>query len=503
MKVTLTKDIELRSAQVYLRFQKKEDRKDIQEYLSGKKQFDSLIEIRIKDYLKNIGIFDENHQLTKYGNNVKESGKMLVSEEGKYQIWYTQNDSFFGSKILYFKRLQPSNSKNDELISLKIAFNSQKHFLLPTDTNIFTEIFLNKSEGFSGKEFSGADKLHFSWVWQNLEVSHYYFQGQIERDGKKTQIKNTAISSDIDIQRKISEILQDWNNEYKRYSIRFDYLSDEMKRTFEDKNFTSKWNNFEVQIQNLPLMPYNKEEAKKWRNWLLNEELKKEYFSISDFEATATEINEKEALAAFSLDIPKIKDFVEKTDSKKVFWHLNAPMDLNPNTKIKISSKQQHIELKQGDKVSFADIIAKLGFDNSSTFVYYDRFVVNEKQQKAVSALTKAVNSLKKIVITDLTPKENSSDFIQKNVKEITLRDCKSIFKAKSPHDRYLIASNQNGMSIWNVSNSISYIAFSDRNINETTVGTIQQSVVFTPISKEILDKDLLNFIHNETNYGN
>lgn len=499
MKVTLTKDIELRSAQVYLRFQKKEDRKDIQEYLSGKKQFDSLIEIRIKDYLKNIGIFDENHQLTKYGNNVKESGKMLVSEEGKYQIWFTQNDSFFGSKIFYFKRLQ-SNAKDE--IRNEISLDKEGHFLVPTDENKYTNLNLI-SEKIFGNTNNNIDRLHFSWIWKNLESSYYTFSGQLGKSEKPTNIKCEIIPSDKEIQKIITEILPDWNNEYKRYRIRFDFVSEDSRKFFEDKKYTSKWNNFEVQIQNLPLMPYDKEEAKKWRNWLLNEELKKEYFSISDFEATATEINEKEALAAFSLDIPKIKDFVEKTDSKKVFWHLNAPMDLNPNTKIKISSKQQHIELKQGDKVSFADIIAKLGFDNSSTFVYYDRFVVNEKQQKAVSALTKAVNSLKKIVITDLTPKENSSDFIQKNVKEITLRDCKSIFKAKSPHDRYLIASNQNGMSIWNVSNSISYIAFSDRNINETTVGTIQQSVVFTPISKEILDKDLLNFIHNETNYGN
>jgi hypothetical protein len=258
-----------------------------------------------------------------------------------------------------------------------------------------------------------------------------------------------------------------------------------------------------VQIQNLPLMPYDKEEAKKWRSWLLNEELKKEYFSASDFEETAIDINEKEALSTFSLDVPETKDFIQKTASKKVFWHLSAPMDLNPNMKIKLLSKTRHIELRQGDKVSFADIITKLDFDNSSVFVYYDRFVYNYNQQRAVSALAKAVNSKKKIVVTDLTPKENSSDFIQKNVKEITLRDCKTIFKGRPPHDRYLIAHNQNGLSIWNISNSIDYISFSDRNINETTVGTIRQSVVFTPISKEMLDKDLLNLINNETINGN
>ncbi len=499
MKVTLNKNIKLNSAQAYLRFQKEELRQDIQEYLKGEKRFEPFIQNRIKDYLKNIGVFDEQYQLTKLGSAVKESGKMFVSEEGKYQIWFTQNDSFFKTTIFYLRRLQP-NAKDE--IRNQISLDRKGHFLLPTEENKYTKLNLVSDEVF-GNTNNSTDQIHFSWIWDNLVKSHYVFSGQLGKSERQTNIKSEAIPSDKDIQKIISEILLDWNNEQKRYSIRFEGLSEQMLTTFEDKNYTSKWNGFEIQIQNLPLMPYNNEEAKIWRNWLLNEELKKEYFSKTDFEETAIELNEKEALASFSLDIPKTQDFVEKTDSKKVFWHLNASMDLNPNTKIKLLLKQKHIELRQGDKISFADIVAKLGFDNSSVFVYYDRYVYNQNQQRAVSALAKAVNSPKKIVVTDLTPKDNSSDFIQKNVKEITLKDCRTIFKGRSPHDRYLIASNQNGMSIWNISNSIDYISFSERNINETTVGTIRQSVVFTPISKEMLDKDLLNFINNETKNGN
>lgn len=499
MKVTLSKNIELNSAQAYLRFQKEELREDIQEYLNGKKHFESLIEKRIKDYLKNIGVFDEQYQLTKLGSAVKDSGRMFVSEEGKYQIWFTQNDSFFKNKILYFRRLSP-NAKDE--IRNQITLDSKGHFLLPTDENKFTKLNLVSDE-IHGNLNGSNDQIHFSWVWDNLEKSHYIFSGQLGKSKRQTNIKSEVIPSDKDIQKTISEILSDWENEQKRYSIRFNGLSEQMLTTFEDKNYTSKWNGFDVQIQNLPLIPYDKSEAKQWRDWLLNEELKKAYFSKSDFEETAIELNEKEALATFSLDIPKTKDFIEKSESKKVFWHLTAPMDLNPNTKIKLSSKQQHVELRQGDKVSFADIVEKLGFDNSSLFIYYDRYVYSYNQQRAVSALSKAVNSTKKIVITDLTSKENSSNFIQKNVKEITLRDSKTIFKGRTPHDRYLIAANNEGITIWNVTNSIDYISFSDRNINENTVGTIRQSVVFTPISKEMLDKDLLKFINNETKNEN
>lgn len=499
MKVTLNKNIKLNSAQAYLRFQKEELRKDIEEYLKGEKTFEPFIENRIKDYLRNIGIFDEQYQLTKLGYTVKESGKIFVSEEGKYQIWFTQNDLFFKTTIFYFRRLQP-NPKDE--IRDQISLDKKGHFLLPTEENKYTKLNLVSDEVF-GNINNHNNQIHFSWIWENLEKSYYVFSGRFGNKDNSINITSEQIPSDKDIQIIISEILSDWNTKQKRYSIRFNGLSEQMLTTFEDKNYTSKWNDFEVQIQNLPLMPYDYVEAEKWRNWLLNEELKKDYFGLTDFEETAREFNEKEALSTFNLNVPKIKEFIEKTESKKVFWHLNAPIDLNPNTKIKLSSKTQHVELRQGDKVSFADIVAKLGFDNISVFLYYDRFVYNHNQQRAVSALAKAVNSTKKTVVTDLTPKDNSSDFIQKNVKEITLKDCKTIFKGRSPHDRYLIVSNQNGMSIWNISNSIDYISFSDQNINETTVGTIRQSVVFTPISKEMIDKDLLNFFNNETKNGN
>ncbi len=499
MKVTLTKDIKLQSAQAYLRFQKQDERKDIQEYLNGKKSFKPLIENRIKDYLKNIGVFDEQYQLTKFGNAVKETGKIYVSEEGKYHIWFTQNDSFFKTVIFYFRRLQP-NAKDE--IRNQISLDWKGHFLLPTEENKYTKLNLVSDEIYGNLNGSN-EQIHFSWIWENLEKSYYIFIGQLGKSERQTNIKGEQIPSEKDIQKIISEILLDWNIEQKRYAIRFNGLSEQMLNTFEDKNYTSKWNGFEVQIQNLPLIPYDKEEAKKWRNWLLNEELKNEYFNKNDFEAKATELNEKEALATFSLNVPKVNDFIERTDSKKVFWHLQAPLDLNPNTKIKLPTKQLHIELKQGDKLSFADIIAKLGLDNCTMVVYYDRFVVNEKQHKAVSALVKAVKSKKNIVLTELTPKDNSSDFIQKNVKEITIKDCKTIFKGRSPHDRYLIAFNQNEIKVWNISNSIDYIAFNENIITENTVGTIRQSVVFTPISSEMLDKDLLNFINNETKNGN
>ena len=139
MKITLKKDVQLHSAVVYLRFQKEELREDIQEYLNGK-SFEPLIENRIKDYLKNIGIYDERFQLTKLGNKAKNTGKIFVSEEGKYQIWFTKEDSFFDSKIFISNDFSPLTIRIIALILLNwiktdIFFYRQSKPIIKTKPN--------------------------------------------------------------------------------------------------------------------------------------------------------------------------------------------------------------------------------------------------------------------------------------------------------------------------------------------------------------------------------
>ncbi|MEZ4776103.1 MAG: hypothetical protein R3D00_23220 [Bacteroidia bacterium] len=503
MKATLDKQIELRSAIVYLRFEKEIHRKDIQEYLKGK-QFDKpLIENRVKDYLKNIKLFDEKHQLTALGHSVKETGMLPTIEEGKYQIWFTNRDSYFGNKIFYIKRVQPKREGSDQ--KLQLRFDDYGHFYLPSETNSFSNLKLLPIKDYFGQNRNDTDHISLRWSWENLEKSNYVFDGQLGKGANAIKLKPISITCKEDLKILIEELLSEWDKKNERLKIRFDEIDEQSKTTFED-NIQIQWNDFKVQFQKIPLMPYDLDDARKWRNWLVNKSLRKDYLSPSDFESTLIEVNHKDAFKSYSnsLDIPKPESFsnIIKKDSV-AFWHLNAPLDLNPNIKAKLAAKP--IELIKETKVSFNDIVNKLGFESLegiSVAVYYDRYVVNLSQQKSVSALFKAVESKSKIVITDLSPKENSSDFIQKNYPEIKLRDCKSIFKSRLPHDRYIVLGSNDEIQIWNVSNSIDYITFSDSIIDKNTQGTIRQSVVFTPVSKEMLDKDLLNFIENEVKNG-
>ena len=200
------------------------------------------------------------------------------------------------------------------------------------------------------------------------------------------------------------------------------------------------------------------------------------------------------------MDIPKADEF--DTGTQAEYWHLNAPMDLNPNQLF--TNISEIITLKKNDKFSFAEIVSQLGAGGQNDIaIYYDNYVRNERQQKAAAALMDSIDASKKIIITDMSPQNQKSDFISNKRKDLRIRDMKNgIFAQKPPHDRYLIVASPNGTKFWVISNSLDFIRFNENDVTPDTQGKIEivQSVTFTPIT--ILDKELLNFVNKEK-YGN
>ena len=125
MKITLTKNISLRVAIVYMKIKKDVLRTDIREYLNGKHFENSLINNRINEYFKEIKIYDEAMHLTKKGETVKNTGYLPTYEEGKYKIWFTQEDDYFGNDIMYFRREMPNEKSSLE--PLDIVFDDENY----------------------------------------------------------------------------------------------------------------------------------------------------------------------------------------------------------------------------------------------------------------------------------------------------------------------------------------------------------------------------------------
>jgi len=498
MKATLTKNIRVESATAYLVFEKEQERKDIQKFLNGEEFEDDTINNRVKEYLRNLRIIDENHISTQKGDRIKRTGKMFVREEGKYKIWFVENDNFLGTKILYFERVAPRD--NERVVSLKINFQEENYFL-PIIVNEFSDLKLitkdkdGKEKEISGQVYSDTVMINLSWIWEGLEKSHYVFIGKI----KDSQIKPHSINSDKNLNEYIFKIFPDWDKKQNRLKIQFNNISEESKITFGEKSYSSKWKDFDVKIENLPLMPNNTENALLWRDWLVEQELNRDYYLKYDFENLIKSINRKEGFIAYSnsLDIPEIENYrnkiFDKNRSKQssAFWHLTAPNDLNPDISIKYSDKT--LDYPVGQQITLSKITDELKWFSSHPvyfIIYYDKYVITEEQQKIMKAFFDCFDCQFKILITENL--QQRSDFLQKNAPQIKQHYVNQIFiNSKSQHNRYIILfENKQKYTIWQLPTSIDFFDLKNDKIKD--------SVSYNKVKIEMLKPELRTFIESK-----
>jgi hypothetical protein len=344
MKARLTKNLKVKSVTTYLVIEKEQERKDIQQFLNGNKFHNEIINERVREYLRKLRVLDENNIPTQKGNEIKKTGKMFAKEEGKYKIWYIERDNFIGNKILFIKRAAPRNDiKNLE--TLKTKLDKETHFCLPTQQNDFFRFNLIDSN--SEKPYEPDNNQYgitLTWVWDNLEKSFLIFEGNLsispnEKNKSDIVIKTMNLSFEDNFRGNlrdfIKEIFTDWDTKTERLKIRFQELDNHEKETFE-KNISIQngWNGFDIKFEKIPLIPYDEQEAEKWRNWLVTQELEKEYFNRNDFSELVKEINQKPALEPFYLSSIEPYEFLKiigKSKNPKPYWHLMATLDLNPN----------------------------------------------------------------------------------------------------------------------------------------------------------------------------
>ncbi len=491
MKITLTKPITLHAATVYMKITKDVLRKDIQEYLNGKRFDNNLLNNRINDYLKEIHIYDNNDSLTKLGETVKATGYLPTPEEGKYKIWYTQNDEYFGNVIMYFRREAPNDKS--QVDKLNLYFGVDGHFLMPAkehdEATDYTQFSLLDTQ-LNGKVFSTQETITATLIMEDGKDTYCAFSGKIGKDGITELNNKQPVPRDEKLEIYITEILPDYDTEYKRLRFRFD----DKNKTFLSQKKQCRWRDFSGEIDSVNLMPWDLENAKRWRDSLVRDIVAQQYLSPQDFQSKVIEVNDNPAFEKYrnDLDVPESKNFKTETNSVE-YWHLNAPIDLNTNSLF--TNINEIITLQKGDKISFAEIVSKLGVaSENDVVIYYDKYISNERQQKAASALMESINATKAIIATDMSPQNMKSDYITQHKKNIKMRDLKGIFSNRPSHDRYLIV----GDKYWSITNSIGFIRFSERDITKDTQGMVNQNVTFTPIS--ILDKELLNFVNTEKN---
>lgn len=329
MKLTLTKQITLYSATVYMKITKDVLRKDIKEYLNGKRFDNNLLNNRINNYLKEIHIYDDNSYLTKLGKTVKETSYLPTPEEGKYKIWYSQNDEHFGNTIMYFRREAPNDKSQVE--ELNVYFEKNGHFLMPArerdEVINYTQFSLLETK-LNGKIFSNSETITVTLIMEDGKETYCTFSGKIGKDGATELNHKQHIPFDIKLEDSITEILPNYNSMYKRLMVKFN----DKNKNFVLSNYKCTWIGFSGTIDSINLMPFDLENAKRWRDSLVRDIVAQQYLSPQDFQSKVIETNDNPAFEKYRnyLDVPESKNFKTETGSEE-YWHLNAPIDLNTN----------------------------------------------------------------------------------------------------------------------------------------------------------------------------
>jgi hypothetical protein len=359
MKITLKRKVELKSAITYLKIQVEVPRDDIKNYLESDKFSNPIIESRVRKYLQNIGIYDSQNQLTKEGHKAKETGMVKETEEGKYQIWYSQNDPLFGNRIFYFRRIKPDIRNNLPPDPLELGIDRGKVFVsLPiggNDEKNRKEQTTFKVVDFP-KEYRGENKegtsIGCTWIWDNMQRSFFGFSGgfkwtEVDEKHKTSSDRIDSINGKREIGLKINfepyfdNIIPNWNGQTERCGFKLENINDDDVYYHFEYSGASPYphEGFDsCQYDELPVEPYNTEEALKWRDWLLEKELEKHYIHPDNFSNVVNDINQKNGFAAYAddLDIPGVREYIDqnleqrkKSDRGAAYWHLVAPFDLN------------------------------------------------------------------------------------------------------------------------------------------------------------------------------
>lgn len=499
MKITFTRELTLQKADAYLEIEKKVIRKDIQDYLNGKHFKNPLIESRVKKYLQEIGVFDSDSSLTLQGEKIKKTGETYEVEKGKYTIWYIENDFVLGTKILFFSRKDATtNPKKENIAPFSVDFTNEEHLLLPSldSKTDFSKFKLKKQILCAEIHSPTSDRFSFKWVWNGLESSYYEFQGELGNN----KIRAMNIACDKNLKEEVVFYFNDWNPENQRFKSNFISLEQEEKKTFFS-DLQGKHSGYAIALEQIPIMPENKEIAAIWRNWLLEQIVKEKYLTATEFEYESMCIQEKEGLAMYNLETPQVSNFIkERSENKLIKWHLQAPEDLNPNKEFFLSSKT--IQIAQGETFSFEDFVKKLYPNKADIVIYQDVYALGGCD--LVEKLLDCFEASKKIIVSlPFNHPTFNENFNNKRISKSYER-CLSKFKIidikknnDKLHNRYFFIFAQNKWYILDSGNSLNGYIYYEK--DSKTYKTSKPNT-YTHIDESMFGKETINFLNKIAN---
>lgn len=489
MKAILKQELNILQAQAYLELEILEEAEEIKSYLEGNKIFSDNPELdeKVGDFIKSLDLMTKDGSITKTGEEVIRTGKRYVPEAGVYTIKYSKNDSLFGNHIFSYKDYLYVSAKGKwEELEFSNSANSN---LLGNDKAKLKKVKIIVNGEEQAKETYFFEKI-WEFEFENSNIVNQSFKEVLQHQGRVLleETDEYSMRRKISIEELLDQIPSDqWDKSSNRLKLSWEKISN--SAIFEkilDEEFSIDFNeDHKVYLSQVPIMPASVEDALMWVEHILKEEAIKAYQTKKTYEEELNKICEDTAFATYSKALQSQlshSEFLQKSYNQdkakqdRVFWHLRAAYDLNPDIKIN-SSIQTDEEIEEapqtvilncamGDKYSLQQIVDSIKdfigiYTAPKKFIYLDPYAQQPKTQKKLLTLMQAFNvePNQASLITLSAEAANKDRFadvlvnagvevleVSKNLKE----------NYRLPHDRYLILqyANEQAPRVFKFTNS-------------------------------------------------
>ncbi|RLC16626.1 MAG: hypothetical protein DRI57_10955 [Deltaproteobacteria bacterium] len=426
-----------------------------------------------------------NNMLTDLGEKSLELQKIPLPEEGLYQFWWIEDSVLeFGKLPLHVTRISSWE---------KISGTKGKRDVANLKEKIFNSLVANKNgnseavSSFVFQRFSGdqvvqhgkGDKATITWNWEwnpkeAFQKTRVDLSGEIKEKGQKGKETSLSFHSEhpspqVNCQREFENWVSGftrensgWDRDFQALRVPFSdgLLENEhktgigMAKIKNDEVTLQQYGVFFIDdfIKDIPLIPADFQQADKWRNWLIEQEVNG-YLSQEDFAAIARETKHKEFFKPFQNQLENLssKDYLQKNyagqGTEDRFWYLQAPVDLKvqfEQTESKFSQRPINI---QNQKLSLQEIAERIcGYKLPDFVLYMEGQIHQSRQIRIVREFFAALTQDSSASITCLISNPDAAN-AKVNQPEAFLSDVaqnlgfyKDIFqeRRKMPHGRFL-----------------------------------------------------------------
>lgn len=509
----LTADAQVSCYQAIATLTITQSRPDLQSIISTNKN--SVLPPRLQKYLQITGVFDNDMALTDAGNQLKNSGKISLTEKGLYNLWYCEH-GLLGTRLIAIQRIDATQetikakvlAKEDELKIQPFHVNSEiTVHCLNIENKSWTKELVSKAkiEIIANPELMNSATI----IWDVESNNQVKLQATLKAkisNGRHGNKDTSTIENKVSLAIPIADnhALDAWNSlalavegkwEVQRKSIAMPLTeaidsyeslnSCTLKHKPIDNLHIAKIGAFNiVRFNPINIEPSDQKEGVLWlKAWL------KHYFNkapVTPLQAEKDQLAWRSKQQIAHHDIAPIGQYevikvLEQSGRNTAYWNAVSTMDLVPTQPKSIGLP---LTLNDGEIISPNQLLNILSDELSiENMIVSDRYYRTDNQRKLLYALNESITGNSHLLVT-----ANAQD-IQTMPQGWKI----NTFERNMPenHDRYWLLKTSIGFKAWKVSTSLDFLREQTGEHSWQVVG----HPTFTPLTINDLPTYLKNML--------